>query len=134
MFVAVVILGFKAVCALVTVPNAPARLTTAYLIGTISTFWLIARIGSFWSQETCGSGAAMRCPNPWLPEPTDIGDRASKFRLVARRLEGAVAAFRRKLGPQLPEIFNHFRSLMFTDRGADVVRTHHFDATRRLES
>jgi hydrogenase/urease accessory protein HupE len=47
MFVGAVLIGFKAVSALLTVPIAPMRFTAAYLIGTISFVWLIARLSSF---------------------------------------------------------------------------------------
>lgn len=43
-FVAAVLIGFRAVTALVSVPIAPARIVAAYIIGTISTFWLITRV------------------------------------------------------------------------------------------
>jgi hydrogenase/urease accessory protein HupE len=47
MFVGAVLIGFKAVSAILTVPIAPFRFTAAYLIGTISIMWLFARLNSF---------------------------------------------------------------------------------------
>ena len=49
MFVAAVLIGYKAIKALLDVPVAPARMAAAYLIGTISTFWLVSRVSSFWT-------------------------------------------------------------------------------------
>jgi hydrogenase/urease accessory protein HupE len=47
LFVAAVLIMFRAVTVLVTIPLMSARLVAAYIIGTISTFWLITRVGSF---------------------------------------------------------------------------------------
>jgi HupE / UreJ protein len=47
LFVAAVLIGFRAFRAFVSVPLIPARLTTAYLIGVVSMIWLIARLNSF---------------------------------------------------------------------------------------
>ncbi len=47
MFVAAVLVVFRAVTALVKVPLAPARLVVAYLIGTAAMIWLVARLDSF---------------------------------------------------------------------------------------
>ncbi len=49
MFVAAVLIGYKAIKALLDVPVAPARMAAAYVIGTISTFWLVSRVSSFWT-------------------------------------------------------------------------------------
>ncbi len=49
MFVGAVLIAFKAVSALLTVPIVPMRFTAAYLIGTISTMWLFERLSSFGS-------------------------------------------------------------------------------------
>ncbi|HEX7107678.1 MAG TPA: HupE/UreJ family protein, partial [Aestuariivirga sp.] len=49
MFVGAVLIAFKAVSALLTVPIVPMRFTAAYLIGTISMMWLFERLGSFGS-------------------------------------------------------------------------------------
>jgi hydrogenase/urease accessory protein HupE len=47
LFVLAVIAGLKATAALFDVPAAPARLLTAYAIGTASTVWLFTRIAAF---------------------------------------------------------------------------------------
>ncbi len=47
MFVAAVLLGFKAVKALYDFPVPAWRMAAAYSIGTISTFWLVSRVSSF---------------------------------------------------------------------------------------
>ena len=47
MFVAIVLIAFKAVSALVSVPLAPVRLAAAYLIGTISSYWFFSRVSTF---------------------------------------------------------------------------------------
>jgi len=47
LFVAAVLVIFRAVTALVKVPLAPARLVAAYLIGTAAMLWLVARLDSF---------------------------------------------------------------------------------------
>ncbi len=47
MFVAVVLLGFKAVKTLYEFPAPAWRTAAAYGIGTISTFWLVSRVSSF---------------------------------------------------------------------------------------
>ena len=49
MFVGAVLISFKAVSTLLTVPIAPMRFTAAYLIGTISIVWLFERLSSFGS-------------------------------------------------------------------------------------
>jgi hypothetical protein len=49
MFVGAVLISFKAVSTLLTVPIAPMRFTAAYLIGTISIIWLFERLSSFGS-------------------------------------------------------------------------------------
>lgn len=47
MFVAAVLLGFKAIWALYDFPIATGRVAAAYAIGTISTVWLISRVSVF---------------------------------------------------------------------------------------
>jgi len=47
LFVAAVLVVFRAVTALIKVPLAPARLFAAYLIGTAAMIWLVARLDSF---------------------------------------------------------------------------------------
>lgn len=47
MFVAAVLIVFRAATALVNVPLVPARLAAAYLIGTAAMLWLVARLDSF---------------------------------------------------------------------------------------
>jgi hydrogenase/urease accessory protein HupE len=49
LFVAVVLLTFRASRAIVTVPQPTLRLVAAYGIGTASMFWLISRVASFGS-------------------------------------------------------------------------------------
>lgn len=49
LFVAAVLISFKAITALVSFSIAPARLAAAYIIGTVSTYWFVTRVGSFWS-------------------------------------------------------------------------------------
>ena len=49
LFVAVVLIAFRAVTALFSVPIVPTRMAATYMIGTISTFWLLTRVSSFWS-------------------------------------------------------------------------------------
>jgi hypothetical protein len=49
MFVGAVLIAFKAVSVILTLPIAPLRFTAAYLIGTTSIVWLFARLGSFGS-------------------------------------------------------------------------------------
>ena len=51
MFVAVVLLGTKALSVLFPAPIAPVRYTVVYLIGIVSVMWLIARISSFGSWQ-----------------------------------------------------------------------------------
>ena len=46
-FVAVVLVAMKVSSALVTIPMAPVRLASAYLIGTIASFWFIERLSGF---------------------------------------------------------------------------------------
>jgi hydrogenase/urease accessory protein HupE len=47
LFVAAVLIGFRAVGALLPVPVGSARLAAAYLIGTISMVWFVSRASSF---------------------------------------------------------------------------------------
>ena len=47
LFIAAVLISFRAVGILVTVPIAPARFAAAYLIGTTSMVWLISRFSNF---------------------------------------------------------------------------------------
>jgi hypothetical protein len=47
LFVAAILIVFRAATALVKVPLAPARLAAAYLIGTTAMLWLVARLDSF---------------------------------------------------------------------------------------
>ena len=47
MFVAVVLIGFKALGVLFPAPIAPVRYTVVYLIGIVSVMWLIERLSSF---------------------------------------------------------------------------------------
>ncbi len=47
MFVAVVLVGFKALSVLFPTPIAPVRYTVVYLIGIVSVMWLIERLSSF---------------------------------------------------------------------------------------
>jgi hydrogenase/urease accessory protein HupE len=47
LFVAAVLIAFRAASAFFTLPIAQARPTAAYLIGTISMVWLITRVSSF---------------------------------------------------------------------------------------
>ena len=47
MFVAAVLLSFKAVKAVYKVPPPTWRMVAAYGIGTISTVWLVSRVSSF---------------------------------------------------------------------------------------
>jgi hydrogenase/urease accessory protein HupE len=47
MFVATVLIAYRAIGMLVKIPMAPARLAAAYLIGTTAMVWLVARVGSF---------------------------------------------------------------------------------------
>ena len=47
LFVATILIGFRAASALFTVPIAPARLAAAYIIGTTSMVWLVTRVSSF---------------------------------------------------------------------------------------
>jgi hydrogenase/urease accessory protein HupE len=49
LFIAAVLIAFGAMRALVTVPIAPARLASAYLIGTTATVWLVTRLHGFLS-------------------------------------------------------------------------------------
>ena len=46
MFVAVVLVGFKALSVLFPAPIAPVRYTVVYLIGIVSVMWLIERLSS----------------------------------------------------------------------------------------
>jgi hydrogenase/urease accessory protein HupE len=47
LFVAAVLIAFRAIQTVVTVPLPQARFLAAYLIGTIATFWLITRLAGF---------------------------------------------------------------------------------------
>ena len=47
MFVAIVLVAFKVITALITIPMAPVRLTAAYAIGTISSYWFFSRVSTF---------------------------------------------------------------------------------------
>jgi hypothetical protein len=47
LFVAAVLICFRAVDALLAVPVVPARLAAAYLIGTSSMVWFVARVSAF---------------------------------------------------------------------------------------
>jgi len=47
MFVAIVLIAFKAITMLISVPLAPARVAAAYVIGTISSYWFFSRISTF---------------------------------------------------------------------------------------
>jgi hydrogenase/urease accessory protein HupE len=47
LFVAAVLIAFRAVRAFVSARPVPARLTAAYLIGVVSMIWLIARLNTF---------------------------------------------------------------------------------------
>jgi hydrogenase/urease accessory protein HupE len=47
LFVAAVLISFRSITVLVTVPIGPARLTAAYLIGTMAAGWLITRLTGF---------------------------------------------------------------------------------------
>jgi hydrogenase/urease accessory protein HupE len=47
MFVAVVLVGFRALGVLFPAPIAPVRYTVVYLIGIVSVMWLIERLSSF---------------------------------------------------------------------------------------
>ena len=47
MFVAVVLVGFKALSVLFPAPVSPVRYTLVYLIGIVSVMWLIERLSSF---------------------------------------------------------------------------------------
>lgn len=47
LFVAIVLVGFKAITALISIRMAPVRLAGAYVIGTIASYWFISRISTF---------------------------------------------------------------------------------------
>jgi hydrogenase/urease accessory protein HupE len=47
LFIAAALAAIRMLGAVVVVPTRPARLTTAYLIGTISMVWVIERLGNF---------------------------------------------------------------------------------------
>ena len=47
LFVAAVLVAFRAATALVTVPIVPARLAAAYFIGTTAAVWLVTRLAGF---------------------------------------------------------------------------------------
>ena len=47
LFVTAVLVGFRAIRAVVDAPLWPARLVAAYLIGTISMLWLLTRLAAF---------------------------------------------------------------------------------------
>ncbi len=47
MFVAIVLVAFKAITALISIPMAPVRLAAAYAIGTISSYWFLSRVSTF---------------------------------------------------------------------------------------
>jgi hydrogenase/urease accessory protein HupE len=49
LFVAALVLAFKALTALSNVPLATARPAAAYAIGVVATFWLVARVSNFWT-------------------------------------------------------------------------------------
>lgn len=48
LFVAAVVIVYRAVTAIYTVPVAPARMVAAYVIGIVSTLWLVSRVAGFW--------------------------------------------------------------------------------------
>ena len=47
MFVAAVLIAFKAITALVSIPLVPVRLAAAYVIGTIASYWFFSRVSTF---------------------------------------------------------------------------------------
>lgn len=47
LFVAIALVGFKAITALISIRMAPVRLVGAYVIGTIASYWFISRISMF---------------------------------------------------------------------------------------
>lgn len=49
LFVAGVVIVYRSISAIYTVPIAPARMAAAYLIGIVSTLWLVSRVADFWS-------------------------------------------------------------------------------------
>ncbi|MEQ1715288.1 MAG: HupE/UreJ family protein [Hyphomicrobium sp.] len=49
LFVAAVLIAFRAAKAVVAVPERSARMAAAYAIGILSTFWLITRLESLWA-------------------------------------------------------------------------------------
>ena len=48
LFVAAIVIVYRAVTAIYTVPVAPARMVAAYVIGIVSTLWLVSRVAGFW--------------------------------------------------------------------------------------
>lgn len=49
LFIAALVLAFKALTALSNVPLATARPAVAYAIGVVATFWLVSRVSQFWT-------------------------------------------------------------------------------------
>ena len=49
LFVAGVVIVYRAISAIYTIPVSPARMAVAYLIGIVSTLWLVSRVADFWS-------------------------------------------------------------------------------------
>jgi hydrogenase/urease accessory protein HupE len=49
LFVAGLLVAYRATIAVLTWPLEPARVVAAYVVGTIATYWLVTRIADFWS-------------------------------------------------------------------------------------